>query len=452
MTMACCSCYSKAVFANCPRLSIVLSCMFVLVMGIAPRPLHSQTYTDLHDFNCATDGCSAIYAAGILAQGRDGNLYGTLPSGGTSNHGTVFKFTPTGAIATLYNFAGTDGSAPASGLTLGSDGNFYGTASSGGANGFGTIFKITPAGVLTTLHSFTGADGKFPYAPPVQGTNGSYYGVTYSGTAYSITSSGTFNLLTSSIPGRSFAPLFLAKGGGFYGTTPEGGTFNAGTVFQMSKAGTVKIVYSFDVTNGSSPYGPVVQANNGLLFGTTVSGGNFGGGVAFKLSTSGAIREHWFDSSSTTDGYGPVPGLVAATDGNYYGATTSGNQNGSAPDGTLFKIDAFGAYYPPLHTFDLTHGATQYATSMQHTNGILYGLTSAGGVANVGVFYSLDIGLPPFVSLMTTSGTAGNRIEILGDGLTGTTGVMFGSGLASSFTVVSGTYMTAVVPRVRLAM
>jgi uncharacterized repeat protein (TIGR03803 family) len=231
MTMGRCSCYPKAVFANCPRLSIVLSCMFVLVMGIAPTPLDSQTYTDLHDLNCATDGCGVIYAAGILAQGRDGSLYGTLPSGGTSNHGTVFKITPTGAITNLYNFAGRDGLTPASGLTLGTDGNFYGTASRGGANGFGTIFKITPAGVLTTLHSFTGSDGEFPYAPPVQGKNGSYYGVTYSGTAYSITSSGTFKLLTSSIPGRSFAPLILSKDGNFYGTTPEGGPSTRGRSF-----------------------------------------------------------------------------------------------------------------------------------------------------------------------------------------------------------------------------
>ncbi len=58
MTSARRSCVPKAVFANCPRLSILLSCMFLLVMAIAATPLHSQTYTDLHDFNCPTDGCS----------------------------------------------------------------------------------------------------------------------------------------------------------------------------------------------------------------------------------------------------------------------------------------------------------------------------------------------------------------------------------------------------------
>lgn len=35
------SCFPKAVFASCPRLSIVLGCMFLLVMGIASTPLHS---------------------------------------------------------------------------------------------------------------------------------------------------------------------------------------------------------------------------------------------------------------------------------------------------------------------------------------------------------------------------------------------------------------------------
>lgn len=82
---------------------------------------------------------------------------------------------------------------------------------------------------------------------------------------------------------------------------------------------------------------------------------------------------------------------------------------------------------------------------MQHTSGMLYGLPNAGGVSNGGVFYSLDVGISRVVSLMPGSGTAGQTIGILGTGLTGTTSVMFGSGSAS-FTVVSDTYMTAVVP------
>ncbi len=204
-----------------------------IVVALVPSFLFGQTYTDLHDFDCTVDGCHPIYP-GILAQGRDGNLYGTLPSGGAFTNGTVFKITPSGTITTLYNFAGTDGAGPYSGLTLGTDGNFYGTTYGGGANGLGTIFKITSEGHLTPLHDFTSSDGYTPEAPPVQGKGSTFYGVTPTGTAYSITSSGTFKLLSTSIPGRSFAPLLFASDGNFYATTPEGGAFARGTLFRTS--------------------------------------------------------------------------------------------------------------------------------------------------------------------------------------------------------------------------
>src|SRR5260370_10080812 len=94
MTSARRSCVPKAVFANCPRLSIFLSCMFLLVMAIAATPLHSQTYTDRHDFNCSPDGCRPGFPA-IQAQALDGNLDGTLISGGTPNLRPGLSMPPT---------------------------------------------------------------------------------------------------------------------------------------------------------------------------------------------------------------------------------------------------------------------------------------------------------------------------------------------------------------------
>jgi hypothetical protein len=85
-------------------------------------------------------------------------------------------------------------------------------------------------------------------------------------------------------------------------------------------------------------------------------------------------------------------------------------------------------------------------TPIQHTNGILYGDTLLGGdLNNTGVFYALNLGLKPFVSLLPTSGKVGATVEILGQGFTGTEAVSF-NGTAAKFTVVSNTYMTAVVP------
>ncbi len=99
-----------------------------------------------------------------------------------------------------------------------------------------------------------------------------------------------------------------------------------------------------------------------------------------------------------------------------------------------------------LHAFDSTHGQNPETTPVQRTNGILYGETYRGGSGINGVFYSLNASIPAFVSLVGYPvGTAGQTVEILGQGLTGTTSVKFGSGSAS-FTVVSDTYLTATVP------
>jgi uncharacterized repeat protein (TIGR03803 family) len=439
----------QGVLKNCARHLFLPLCM--LMLGLGAMQLHSQTFTDLHDFNCSTEGCRPSFPA-ILAQGRDGNLYGTTSSGGKFNFGTVFKVTSAGVVTTLYDFnaGGADGFLSLSGLTLGTDGNFYGTTYGGGANNAGTIFKITPAGALTTLHSFTNTDG-FAVAAPVLGANGNYYGVaqgnTVTGTAYSITASGTYKLFPTPLPAASAAPLVLAKDGNFYGITAGGGTFAQGTVFRLSAAGAVKVVYNFDGhENGGSPRGPLVQGSDEFLYGTTSGGGlvQDPAGVVFKLSTGGKITVlKSFDSSDLTDGRLPFAGLVAATDGNFYGGT-SGSAGGSAQYGVLFKITKSGSY-SVQYRFDLTHGQSPWPTAMQHTSGVLYGLTSSGGPANAGVFYSLDVGIPSALSVMPTSGTAGLTVGILGAGLTGATSVKFGSASAT-FTVVSDSFISAVVP------
>ena len=418
-------------------------CFAVIVV---PAALHAQTYTDLHDFDCTVEGCQPAYPA-ILAQGRDGNLYGTTDGGGSAGKGTVFKVTPSGTFTTLYNFSGTDGANPDGGLVLGLDGNLYGTTRYGGTNNLGTIFKMTPGGTLTTLHSFIASEGSEPRGGLVLGKNGSFYGTTCGfnvpWVGFSITSAGKFKQFTSPVPPCSFEPLILGNDGNLYGTSQAGGATYQGTVFRMTAAGAIKIVYSFDYTHGAYLYSPVTQGNDNFLYGTTSGGGSTQGGVVFKLSTAGKISVlHAFDS--LTEGSTPYDGLVAASDGNYYGATTEAPSYGSAPNGSLFKITSAGSY-TSQYLFDFTHGATQFATSMQHTNGKIYGLTQAGGKNWTGVVYSLDNSLPPFVLLMTRWGSAGQTVQILGTGLTNTSSVKFGSGSAT-FNVVSDTYMTAVVP------
>ncbi len=62
------------------------------------------------------------------------------------------------------------------------------------------------------------------------------------------------------------------------------------------------------------------------------------------------------------------------------------------------------------------------------------------------LLYSFDNQLDPFVALVQSHGKAGSRVQILGQGLRGTTGVTFNGVPATSFKVVTNAFMTAVVP------
>jgi uncharacterized repeat protein (TIGR03803 family) len=421
---------------------------------------HAQNFSVLYNFGSKSGDPANPSFSGIVAQGRDGNLYTTAPQGGSMGDGAVFKITSSGTLKVLYSFDGTHGSAPEGGLTLATDGNFYGTTCSGGTSGSGTVFKITSSGSLTVLHNFTGGgDGQCPYAPPIQGTDGNFYGTTNAGGAgygvvYKITSSGAltplyeFDLTHGLQP---FAPLLQGTDGNFYGTTASGGNngSDAGVIFRITPAGKLTVLYNFDgSTHGGLPFDPLVQGGDGNFYGTTLSSTG-PTGVVFKITPTGTFTVlHTMNGS--TDGEFPYAGLVQATDGNFYGVNSDGGSHGV---GTIFKISPKGSY-SVLYNFDGTTGSTPDVTPFQHTNGVVYGDTRSGGAGNVtcsagtcGVFYSLSASasLPPFVSLLPYSGKVGKTIEILGQGFTSTTTVSF-NGTAATPTLKSGTYLTAAVP------
>jgi len=437
------------------RTAFILA-VFTLVLAAA-TVAGAQTYTDLYNF----DNIHGADPQAILAQGRDGNLYGTTYNGGTKGAGEVFQITPTGSLTVLHNFdGGINGGYPQSGLTLGTDGNFYGTTYYGGANNYyGTIFKITPRGSLTTLYSFTGgSDGMQPMAPPIQGTDGSFYGTTEGpnslipgGTVYKVSSLGAFTLLAQledAYGAHSHASLLQATDGLFYGTTYDGGCYctdSNGQIFTVTGTGVLTFIYNFDVTHGAKADAPLIQGNDGNFYGTAYAGGSNDWGVVFELTPQGAITVLHNFGDVAQDGYGPEAGLVQATDGNFYGATHSGGTGGcSGGCGVISQITAAGDY-SILYNFDGAHGEYPTSTPMQHTNGKIYGLASAGGTSDDGVVYSFDMGLGRFVSLVSTTGKVGKTIEVLGQGFTGTTVVAF-NGTAATFTVVSDTYLKTTVP------
>jgi uncharacterized repeat protein (TIGR03803 family) len=190
-----------------------------------------------------------------------------------------------------------------------------------------------------------------------------------------------------------------ASNGNFYGTTYAGGSDFVGTVYEMTPAGQVLILGSFNFADGVSAYAGVVQGADGNFYGTTYSGGaNFQGNL-YQATPSGTITNlySFCSQSGCADGQYAQGGLVQSTNGMFYGVTVYG--------GAASEVCALGC----------------------------------------GTVYSLSMGLKPFVSTLPGSGRVGQQIAILGNKLTGATAVAF-NGTTATFTVKSGTLILATVP------
>lgn len=286
--------------------------------------------TTLYSFGTQTNDGESPY--GVLVQGANDEFYGTTFAGGAYGEGTVFKITPTGKLTTLHSFCRLgglcpDGEQPLAGLAQGPDGNFYGTTSSGSAGAYcggvqcGTVFKITPAGRFTTLHTFCSqmgcSDGAQPYAALVLGADGIFYGTTagskgHPDTVFKISLRGRLTTLYTFCQQKNcsdgFSPmagLIQGSDGDFYGTTAYGGItrghfcrvqVGCGTVFKITARGKLTTLHRFcaggyPCPNGWLPEANLVQSSDGSFYGSTVGGGNETGqckgggcGIVFKVA------------------------------------------------------------------------------------------------------------------------------------------------------------------------
>jgi uncharacterized repeat protein (TIGR03803 family) len=319
----------------------------------------------------------------------------------------------------LVSFDQTNGASPDAGLTQGSDGNFYGTTFSGGPAEYGTngtIFQMSPSGIFTNLMAFNGTNGAGPRAGLLPGADGNFYGTTYNGgsnnagTVFELTTNGTLTTLVTlafdtNLGAYPIAGLIQGRDGNFYGTTAIGGTNGLGTIFELATNDTFALLVSFDSTNGASPYAGLMQASDGSLYGTTYQGGTNGGyGTIFRLATNGAFAS-LYSFTGTNDGANPFAGLVQGSDGNFYGTTFFGGTNGY---GTVFRYATNGTF-TTLVSFGNTNGAYPQAGIIQASDSNYYGTTSAGGAYtnNAGLGYGT-------IFELTTNGTLTTLISFNG--------------------------------------
>ncbi len=284
-----------------------------------------------------------------------GNLYGVQQFGGfmgspcgTSGCGTVFKIETTETYSVLYNFTGQpDGAHPGAGLVLDAAGNLYGTTKSGGTVNHGTVFKLDTSSKETVVYSFTGApDGDTPEAALTLDAAGNLYGTTYSGgllkcfepaqtqppsnkqidcgVVFKVDTSGTETVLHAfnGIPDGALpqASLVLDSAGNFYGTTSEGGSngffgceilkpaqsTGCGSVFKIDSTGKLSVLYSFSGSlDGGYPEAGLAVDGAGNLYGTSVN-------TVFKLDPLGTpnyVLAVW-DSTFNVPGNFTVNGVA----------------------------------------------------------------------------------------------------------------------------------------------
>src|SRR5664280_601677 len=190
------------------------------------------------------------------------SLYGTTLGGGTYYSGTVFELTPaagggwTEKVLHNVNENGTDGALPRAPLIFDAAGNLYGTTEYGGTyydSDLGTVFELTPAAgggwTEKVLHNFgIGRDGTDP-----------------------------------------LAGLIFDAAGNLYGTTEYAGNYGGGTVFEWTPAAgggwTETVLHSFgNGTDGYSPSAGLIFDAAGNLYGTTPHGGTYEGGTVFEVT------------------------------------------------------------------------------------------------------------------------------------------------------------------------
>jgi uncharacterized repeat protein (TIGR03803 family) len=392
--------------------------------GVVFKLTSANIETVLYSFTGKKDGANPL---GALIQDSAGNVYGTASQGGTLQHGTIFKLN-TRVTKVLHGFSNAvNGIYPYAAVIQDSAGNLYGTTAEGGTDGYGTVFKIDLSGKETVLHSFSYAngDGGYPYGGVVMNQAGDLFGITLQGgsmglgTVFKIDSNGIESILYSFTgqPDGAFPyteNLAMDGAGNLYGTTSTGGTYNYGTVFEVSQTGSETVLYSFTGgSDGGSPYAGVILDKAGNLYGTTGAGGDIGGcgltagcGTVYEIDTSGAETVLYaFEGPLQGDGEAPFGALAQNASGDFYGSTSSG---GAYQQGTVFKIDTHGVE-TVLYSFGgvVNDGVQPWAGVTLDKAGNIYGTTQYGGSTSFGTAYVLNNALQETILHAFTSGADG---------------------------------------------
>ena len=358
------------------------------------RAAAKATYTVLYKFQGGSDGSGS---GANVALDSAGNIYGTTDFGGANFDGVVFKLAPKGKETLLHTFSGADGSQPDGAVIVMSNGDLYGSTSSGGASGNGVLFKLSAKGKYKVLHSLTATDGADVRGNLYRDKSGNLYGTALfsgagsSGTVFKYGADGTFTVLHAFAADGSDGQypehgVVADKAGNLYGVTAFGGASGEGTVFKIDTGGNFTTLYSFtDGADGGFLYGGLAIDKDGNLYGSTVDGGASNAGTVFELSPAGTLTTLYnFVGGSNVGG----PEGDMRLNGKKLDSTAINGGDPSCQCGGVYEVSLTGKE-KVLHAYVGSDGSG-YSAGLSSALGILYGTTQAGGVNENGVVYSVS--------------------------------------------------------------
>ena len=240
--------------------------------------------------------------------------------------GTILSSEPKESVLHRFRNGGNDGLAAYGRVISDSAGNLYGTTAFGGTSGEGIVFELMnprapDGGTETILYNFSGgSDGSQPYGGLIFDSAGNLYGTTYqggtsnAGAVYQLTpgQSGTWteNVLYSFAGGADGlgpqSDLNFDQAGNLYGTTNNGGSPGNGIVFQLTppteRGGmwTETVLHRFMTKEATSPRAAVIFDKKGSLYGTLANDGAFGAGGVFRLKPPAAKGGVWKEETLYT--------------------------------------------------------------------------------------------------------------------------------------------------------
>ena len=205
---------------------------------------------------------------------------------------------------------------------------------------------------------------------------------------------------------------------------------STGWLYRMTPQGQYTKVVSLPVAGAGGLAAPIVAASDGNIYGAFTRGGAAQTGMIYKVAADGTYQK-LLDFPAT--GMTQPAFLVEGSDGNLYGSTDGGPSY-------LFQVNLKTLKLTQLHKLQPNEGLCS-CSLVQGMDGKLYGVSPLGGLYGFGTIFSLDVSLPkpkPFVSLFSpATGATGQPILLWGRNLLGASSVSFNGVAATTITVNS---------------